>query len=155
MEQYDKYITALGLKELMKILSNLKLERPVLLDDVVSAREIPGDDNSDLTLAVEVIENLDDRIRELNDIVERSVVYVSKQLKCVEFGDKVYLESEDKTTISYRIVGTNEIGLCTTNDCMSVLSPIASAVMGRLIGDEVDIQLPTGDFVYKIKSIIK
>lgn len=155
MQDYDKYITQYGLDKLMLSLEELQSQRPQFLEDVVNARSIPGDDNSDLTLAVSAIEALDLKIKELTDIVELSEVYTCKYGDSVEFGDIVTLLSEDKEEVSYKIVGTNEIGFCANSSCMSVMSPIAQAVLGHGVGDEVDIQLPSGYLVYTIVGMEK
>lgn len=155
MKEYEKFITKQGLDKLLLKLEGLKSKRPELLDGVISARDIPGDDNSDLTLAVSVIESLDSQIKDVTDIIDSSEVYICQNLDVVEFGDLISLSLNGKPDASYKIVGTNEIGFFANNSCMSVMSPIAQSVMSQHIGDEVDIELPSGFVVYEITGIKK
>lgn len=155
MNENERYITRYGLEKLIENLNELELSRPAYLEDVVSARDVPGDDNHEITSAVEIVEVLDSKIREITHIIDACEVYVSLNKEHVEFGDRVSLMSEDGKEISYKIVGTNEIGFCANSGCMSVMSPIAQSVLGRKIDDEVDIQMPSGDFIYSITKIVK
>lgn len=94
------------------------------------------------------------RKKQLGEI-DRRVRYLSKRLDVVEvvrlkppnrdkvhFGATVTLEYEDGSDVRYRIVGADEID--PGKGYISVDSPVARALLGRAVDDEVQLELPDG-----------
>jgi transcription elongation factor GreA len=68
----------------------------------------------------------------------------------VVIGSSVVLESDDGDE-EYNIVGATEADPLSGK--ISVSSPIAKAVMGRKVGDKVEVETPAGEMNFKIKSV--
>lgn len=151
MSDADKYITKDGFEKLEARVSELVAKRPELLELVKNARDIGGDDNTDLASAIKVVEELDELVANLNSIIYKSEIKQSVQPDIVGFGDVVSIESEMNGPQIYKIIGTNEISFW--DNGVSVCSPVGEAIIGRKVGDEVDISVPNGDDVFLIKSI--
>ncbi|MBN2341720.1 MAG: transcription elongation factor GreB [Deltaproteobacteria bacterium] len=69
----------------------------------------------------------------------------------VYFGCQVTLEDEDGTTVCYRIVGADEWNV--ERGEISVDSPLAKAIIGKQLDDEVLVRRPKGDIWYTITAI--
>jgi transcription elongation factor GreA len=70
----------------------------------------------------------------------------------VKFGAYVALEDTDSgKKVRYRIVGPDEADL--RKGSISVSSPIARALIGRKVGDEVTVNAPGGERVYEIVEV--
>ncbi|MGD9168534.1 MAG: transcription elongation factor GreB [Candidatus Thiodiazotropha sp.] len=69
----------------------------------------------------------------------------------VFFSARVWLEDKEGAEQSYRIVGPDEIGMQT--DYISLDSPLAQALMGRCLDDQVDVETPSGKKQYWIIDI--
>ena len=66
----------------------------------------------------------------------------TRQLGRVFFGAWFTIEDEDEKTLTYRIVGTDEIDLAARK--ISVASPVAQALIGKRVGDTTIVQRPKG-----------
>jgi transcription elongation factor GreA len=62
---------------------------------------------------------------------------------------QIYAETEEES--SYEILGPEESDI--KRGQISVSSPLARALIGHVVGDEVTVRLPTGTRVYEIQSI--
>jgi transcription elongation factor GreA len=69
----------------------------------------------------------------------------------VVFGATVTLLDEDKKKIRYQLVGQTEADARVGR--ISYNSPLGRALIGRQVGDEVEVTTPSGDRYYKIKGI--
>ena len=70
----------------------------------------------------------------------------------VIFGTTVSLYNIDSDeSVTYQIVGEDEADVLAGK--ISVISPIARAVMGRSEGDEITVKAPVGDVLYEIESV--
>ena len=58
---------------------------------------------------------------------------------------------ETEESVSYKIVGEDEADVPAGK--ISVISPIARAVMGKNVGDEIVVNAPVGDVEYEIESV--
>jgi len=71
----------------------------------------------------------------------------------VSLGSKVkVLDKEFNEEITYKIVGSAEAD--PLEDLISNESPLGSVLLGKAIGEEVDVQAPAGSFKYKILDIV-
>jgi transcription elongation factor GreB len=69
----------------------------------------------------------------------------------VYFGSFVTLEDEEGAKVTYRLVGPDETD--TDRGFISIESPLARALRGRLEGDEVEVVRPRGTTVYEIVRV--
>ena len=95
-------------------------------------------------------QDLEKRVREINHILHNSVIISHKKHDFVSVGSIVHLFANQKT-ISYQIVGSVEANPADRK--ISNKSPIGQALIGKKVGEEVTINLPSGAKKYKIKKI--
>lgn len=74
--------------------------------------------------------------------VLKIVDYDSRQDGKVFFGAWVELENEEGDIVRYRIVGSDEMD--TKNNHITINSPMARALIGKQVDDEVQVQTPSG-----------
>jgi len=94
------------------------------------------------------------RIAELTDVVGRAQVIDPAALahERVSFGSTVELvDQETDEELVYTIVGGQESN--PSKGFISILSPMAKALLGKEEGDEVEIALPTGKKTYDIEEV--
>jgi len=151
----DFYLTKDGLSRLKDELQELKkVKRPKLVKRVSEARS-KGDlsENADYTSAREELSMLDGRIEELGEILSRSKLIKKNQDDCpqkVGLGCQVTVETNGKTHI-YDVVGEWEADPMKKK--ISHNSPLGKGLIGKRIGDAIEVEAPAGKIVYKIKKI--
>ena len=69
----------------------------------------------------------------------------------VVFGATVTLIDEDDKKVKYQLVGQTEADA--KDGRISYNSPLGRALIGREVGDEVEVSTPSGDRYYKIRKI--
>ena len=149
-------ITADGFDRLQVELKQLKNEeRPEIIKAIAAARE-HGDlsENAEYHAAREKQSFVEGRISELEDVISRAEVIDASKLSGdkVTFGTSIGLVDEDTDEEShYHIVGPYETDL--SRQMISTASPIARAVIGKSVGDSVEVQTPGGLKTYEILSI--
>ena len=149
-------ITAAGYDDLQEELKNLKnVERPSIITAIAEARE-HGDlsENAEYHAARERQSFVEGRIGEIEDKLSRAqIIDVSKlQGKDVKFGATVTLadeETDEKKT--YQIVGETESDI--SAGLLSVASPLARAIIGKKVGDSVEVATPGGAKDYEIVKV--
>ncbi len=135
-------MTKRGAERLQKELNNLKnVERPAIIAAIAEARE-HGDlsENAEYHAAREKQSFIEGRIQELEYAVSCAEVIDTSLLKndAIVFGATVVLMNEDtKEEKTYQIVGQYEADL--DRGLISVLSPMARALIGKSEGDDVQI----------------
>jgi transcription elongation factor GreA len=149
-------MTADGYARLEEELRHLKsVERPAVIRAIADARD-HGDisENAEYHAARERQSFVEGRLGELEDKISRAdVIDVSKLSgRQVKFGATVTLvdeDTEEKTT--YQIVGEDESDIKTKR--LSVTSPLARALIGKEVGDSVEVSTPGGSKVYEIVKV--
>lgn len=149
-------MTAGGYDALSRELERLKsVERPRIVAAIEEARG-HGDlsENAEYHSAREQQSFNEGRIAELESAVSRAQVIDPKTLS----GDKVMfgatvevLDCDTDTKHAYQIVGQYEADL--EKGLISLLSPIARALIGKNAGDIVEFQTPGGTKSYEILSV--
>ncbi len=94
------------------------------------------------------------RIAEIEDKLSRAEVIDPSTLsgEKVKFGAIVELEDMDNgTTVTYRLVGPDESDI--KQGKLSITSPVARALVGREVGDEVRVQAPGGVRKYEVSDV--
>ncbi|MEQ8585666.1 MAG: transcription elongation factor GreA [Thalassobaculaceae bacterium] len=149
-------MTAEGHARLTEELKTLKsVERPAVIKAIAEARE-HGDlsENAEYHAARERQSFIEGRVAELEDVISRCEVIDPKKLKgeTVTFGVTVEVADEetDEET-AYTIVGPYEADIA--RGFISTSSPIARALIGKRVGDSVEVTTPKGSKSFEILSI--
>jgi len=133
-----------------------KVERPRITQAIAEARE-HGDlkENAEYHAAREQQSFTEGRIMEIEGkLANAQVIDVTAIAKTgkVIFGTTVDLiNTETDETVTYRIVGEDEADV--KSNLISVVSPIARALVGKEEGDVVVVRAPSGDIEYEIDQV--
>jgi len=151
----SKYISAAGEKTLKEELHYLwKVERPKVTQSVSEAAA-QGDrsENAEYIYGKKRLREIDRRVRYLNKrldevtVVRRSPDDTSK----IFFGAIVKLEDEEGETVTYRLMGADEIDPKT--GAISIDSPMGKALLGKQVDSEITLDTPSGEHHYFIVAI--
>lgn len=147
-------ITPKGYAALKEELARLKAEMPKISQEIGVARE-HGDlkENAEYHAAKEKQGLTAARIADVEDSIARAEVIDPTELSgdIIRFGATVDLEDEDGNEVTYQIVGRAEADI--KSGTISVTSPVARALIGREVGDEVKVQAPGGVKTYEIVDV--
>ena len=150
-------MTVAGAERLRSELNELKsVQRPKISKAIAEARE-HGDlkENAEYHAAREQQSFCEGRITEIETkLSESEIIDISKidPVGKVLFGTTVTLYSfEKEESVNYQIVGEDEADVSAGK--ISVISPIARAVMGKPEGEEVVVKVPAGEVQYEIEKI--
>jgi transcription elongation factor GreA len=149
-------MTAEGCAQLEAELKNLKsVERPAVIAAIAEARE-HGDlsENAEYHAAREKQGFIEGRIKELEAVISVAEVIDTTQLSgdVVRFGATVMVadeETDEETT--YQIVGQHEAKLEAGK--ISISSPLARGLIGKSLGDSVEVRTPGGIKSYEIIEV--
>ena len=148
--------TQSGLEKIKLELQQLKnVERQQVIRAIADARE-HGDlsENAEYHAARERQSFIEGRITELEDVTSRAEVIDTSRItgETVTFGVTVVIVDEiTDIEYSYSIVGQYEAEL--EERKISTASPIAKGLIGKKVGDSVEVQTPRGPHPYEIISI--
>ncbi len=149
-------MTPEGLTSLEEELKTLKSQgRPAVIQAIAEARE-HGDlsENAEYHAARERQSFIEGRIAELEDLISRAQVIDSSTMtgETVRFGAWVTLADETTDEEStYRIVGAHEADI--KGGLLSVAAPLARALIGKEVGDMVEVNTPSGPKGYEIVAV--
>lgn len=150
------YMSQEGYDNLIAELRRLEgVERPKASAAIAEARD-KGDlsENSEYEAAKEAQAHLENKINQLKlAIQEAKVVDVSRlSTDAVQILTKVDMTNlTTKAKMSYTIVSENEANL--REGKISIKTPIAQGLLGKKVGDEVEIQIPRGTIKLRIDNI--
>jgi transcription elongation factor GreA len=149
-------MTADGFGRLEEELRRLKqIERPAVIRAIAEARD-HGDlsENAEYHAARERQSFIEGRVAELEDKISRATVIDVGKLsgRQVMFGATVTVvdEDTDEKTI-YQIVGEDEADVKSRR--LSITSPLARALIGKTVGDSVEVTTPGGSKSYEITRV--
>ena len=146
------YITKDGLKKLRDELKELiEVKRPEVAQEIQSAREM-GDisENAAYDEAKREQSFVEGRISELEDIIKKSKVADEKVSEVVVVGSKVTLHMEGSEEI-FHIVGAPEAD--PSERKISHESPLGKALLGKKVGENIQVEVPIGNFTYTVLKI--
>ncbi len=151
----SRYITPEGEAALRNELRQLwKIERPQVTATVHEAAK-NGDrsENGDYIYGKKRLREIDSRVRFLTKRLEEITVVNEKpkDRDKVFFAAWVTLEDEDGEQSRYRIVGPDEFDVSAGK--LSMDSPLARAMLGKRLDDEIMVSTPKGDRYYAIVAI--
>lgn len=155
MDQSKNYITPSGIARLKAEYHELMhVERPKVVE-VVTWAAGNGDrsENADYQYGKKRLREIDKRVRFLIGRIDKAEVVDPAIVKSstVVFGATVTIMNEDEKEVTYQIVGEDEFDAKVGK--VSWKSPIARALLGKKVGDEVVIQKPTGEEFVTIEAI--
>ena len=144
-----------GFAALERELGELKSkERPAIIRQIAEARE-HGDlsENAEYHAAREKQGFIEGRIKELESILSRAEqIDTAKLSGSVKFGAIVNLVDEDTDEErTYQIVGEAEADI--ERGLLNIRSPLARALIGKDVGDSVEVTTPGGQRSYEILAI--
>ncbi len=149
-------ITQKGSQRLLDDLRRLRsVERPKIVREIEEARE-HGDisENAEFHAAKEKQALVAAQISGIEDTLARAVVIDVSKLSGdkIVFGATVTLADVDSgDEVVYQIVGDHEAE--PKNGKISVSSPIARSIIGKNVGDEVQVRIPTGTRNFEILEV--
>jgi transcription elongation factor GreB len=157
MASQKNYITPQGLAALEAEFNHLvKVERPEVVR-VVSWAASNGDrsENGDYIYGKRRLRQIDARLRFLLQRIDNALVVdpaLQENSEKVFFGAWVTLYHLEKDTEHhYRIVGQDELE--PSKGYISWVSPLAKAILGKQIGDNIRVQTPVGEEMYEILAV--
>lgn len=147
MDDSKNYITPEGFEKLRSEYTSLMSgERPKVVETVSWAAS-NGDrsENADYQYGKKRLREIDRRLHFLQKRMEAAEVINPKELKSdrIIFGATVTFENEDGVEKVFQIVGEDEFNIELGK--ISWKSPIAKALLGKKLDDEVKIQKPSGE----------
>ena len=129
-------------------------ERQRIIKAIAEARA-HGDlsENAEYHAAKEQQGHNETRLKELEDMFNRAEVIDVASLSgdVVKFGAQVTLVDEDDEELHYQLVGAYESNV--EGGKISIVSPIARALIGKQTGDEVEVRTPGGNKSYEILNV--
>ena len=133
-----------------------QVERPRIIQAISEARAL-GDlsENAEYHAAKEAQSHNEGRILELESMISRAEIIDVTKLsgERIKFGATVKLVDEDtEEEKTYQIVGEPEADV--RSGRVSVTSPIARALMGKTIGDTVEVTTPGGGKSYEVVGVL-
>jgi transcription elongation factor GreA len=144
-----------GHRRLTDQVRHLKMvERPAVVEAIESARA-HGDlsENAEYHAAKERQGQIEATIADLEDQLSRAMVIDPTTLSGdkVVFGATVTLLDEDDNRVRYQLVGPVEADA--KDGKISYNSPLGRALIGRQVGEEVEVATPSGDRYYEIEKV--
>lgn len=147
------HLTEEGVAELKAELAKLVGERSEVAERIKTAREF-GDlaENAEYQVARQEQEKNEARISELEHIIANvEIIKSSKKDSKVRLGSKVTLEGQGGKKKEFQVVGTVEAD--PLEGKISDESPIGQALLGKKVGDQVEIKTPAETISYKVAAI--
>jgi len=150
------YMTVEGYNKIVAEINYLEsVKRPEISAQIAEARD-KGDlsENAEYDAAREAQGLLEAKIVQLKGTLSNARLIDESQLKTdvVQIMNKVKLKNvQMKTVMSYTIVSDSEANL--KQNKIAVSTPIAQGLMGKKVGDVVDIKVPSGNMRFKILEI--
>ena len=150
------YITEEGLQKLKDELDHLvSVERPSISKLIAEARD-KGDlsENAEYDAAKEAQGLLEMKISKLKDTIANSRIIDKSKLdnSCVQLLSRVIIKNKNNgASMTYTIVSETEANL--KEGKISVKTPIAQGLLGKKVGDTVEIQVPSGKIPFEVVEI--
>ncbi len=150
------YITEEGLQRLKEELDHLmRVERPSISKQIAEARD-KGDlsENAEYEAAKEAQGMLELKISKLKDAIGNSRIIDNSKLdnKRIQILNKIKIRNtQNNATMQYTIVADSEADL--KQGKLAVSTPIARGLIGKKVGDRVEIKVPSGIIPFEIIEI--
>ena len=149
------YITPGGFKTLQDEFKQLYYdERPKLVETITwAAGNGDRSENGDYIYGKKRLRQIDGRLKKLRDKIESAVIVKPNEITNdkVVFSSLVTLEDDNGKINEYQIVGEDEFNI--KEQKISWKSPLAKALFGKKVDDEVKVKTPKDDVYYTILKI--
>lgn len=152
MDTKKIYLTREGLEELKQEYEELtKIKRPEVLNRVSQARSM-GDlsENAEYTVAREELSFIDGRIDELEELLKQVVLISNNHSNTIKLGSTVKVNAGSVKDV-FTVVGEWEAD--PKEKKISHESPLGKALLGKKVGEKVEVEAPAGKIVYTIEAI--
>lgn len=152
MDSKKIYLTSEGLEELKKEYEELtKVKRPEVVNRVSEARN-QGDlsENAEYSAAREELSFIDGRIDELEELLKQVVLIKPGESSAVDLGSQVTLNNNGKEDV-FTVVGEWEADPAEKK--ISHESPLGKALLGKKIGETVEVSAPAGKIIYTVVAV--
>ena len=152
INNHQAMLTKAGLDQLKAEYEELlKVKRPAAVARLSDARDL-GDlsENSEYAAAKQDLAFIDGRISELEEIIRSAKVVTNHGKSHVDVGCKVTLHMNGKSDV-FTVVGEWEAD--PINKKISHESPLGKALLGKKVGEKVEVEAPAGKLHYKILHI--
>lgn len=152
MDTKKIYLTREGLEELKREYEELsKTKRPEVLNRVSQARNM-GDlsENAEYTVAREELSFIDGRIDELEELLKQVVLISNNHSSTIKLGSTVKVNTDSGREV-FTVVGEWEAD--PKEKKISHESPLGKALLGKKVGEKVEVEAPAGRIVYTIEAI--
>jgi len=152
MKQEKVYLTEDGYKQLKDELKNLiEVRRREVARRIAEAKEF-GDlsENAEYTEAKNEQAWVEGRVAELEQMLKNAAIIAKSDIATVQIGSTVAVQA-DGVDEEYTIVGSQEAD--PLEHKISNESPIGQALLGKSLGDVVEVNAPAGSLKFRIKSI--
>ena len=149
-------MTRTGFERMEEELKRLKgVDRPAVIRAIEEARA-HGDlsENAEYHAAKEQQSFIEGRVIELTSKVSRAQIIDTSAMsgKTVKFGATVtVMDDDDESELKFQIVGEDEANI--KENRLSVGSPLARALIGKQVGDEVEVATPSGGKFYELLKV--
>lgn len=153
---HASYMTEEGLSNLKKDLERMiNVERPAISQQIAEARD-KGDlsENAEYDAAKEAQGLLEMRIAKLEDMIANARIIDESKIDTsqVQILNKVKIKNtKNNQLMEYMLVSESESDI--KNGKISVATPIARGLLGKKVGDIVDIKVPSGLMSFEILEI--
>lgn len=150
-------LTRAGYESMKTELSELKSQRPSIIEEIRKAAEDKDfRENAPLDAARERLGHLEGRSKELEEILKIATVIdeKAKVTRRVCTGNRVVLiDMSSGEELKFTIVSPREADM--TEGKVSDVSPIGRTVVGRGVGDVIEIETPAGRLCYRVEKVGK
>ena len=155
MASFEKYpMLAEGYEKLTTDLKRLRDERPMIVEAIEEARA-HGDlsENAEYHAAKERQGQVEASISEIEDKIGRAQIIDPSTLSGdkIVFGATVSLMDENDKPVRYQLVGETEADAKAGR--ISYNSPLGRVLIGRIVDDEIEVTVPSGDKYYLVSKI--
>ena len=150
------YITQEGLQKLKEELDHLRtVERPAISKQIAEARD-KGDlsENAEYDAAKDAQGMLEMKIARLEDVIANSRILDSSRINTntVQILNKVKIKNvKNNAVMEYHIVSESEANVKAGK--ISVNTPIAKGLLGKKVGDVVEVKVPSGLMSFEVLEI--
>ena len=149
------HLTQEGFDEIKKEYQELvDVKRPKIVERLAEARR-EGDlsENNEYIQSRQALSFLDDRIAELKEVVNRAVVINGRHGNCqeVSLGCRVTVRNGSSQEQVFHLVGEWETDPAAQK--ISSGSPLGKCLLGKKVGDKVEVEVPAGKIVYNVIKI--
>ena len=153
MSQREVHLTPEGLAKIKAELEHLRtIRRPEVLEKIHQAKDMSSTvNNAEYDDAMNEQAFIEGRIRQLEEMVENASIIHTAPSDWVRLGSRVTVQDTEGRQSCYTIVGSAEAS--PRDGKISNESPVGRALLGRRVGEEVQVMVPAGVLRLSITQI--